>query len=90
MRSLRRLQGRKPLTLREDFCGTGLTACSWVEQSQEAFGHGVLIWTRSPIHYGLQKPLHQTQFENAKTRMDYIQGNVLDDHPFKSDVDCRL
>jgi len=75
---------KTPLTLREDFGGTGVLACSWVKQ-----GAGYKAWAvdldEEPMEYG--KANHYTKLNNdEKTRMSYVKGNVLDNYDFKSDV----
>ena len=51
-RTFRRLRGRAPLVLREDFCGTAAVCCEWVRRHRErrAFGvdldASVLEWGR--------------------------------------------
>ena len=76
--------GRKPLVLREDFGGTGMLACNWTKQSPEHLSYAVDL-DPEPIAYG-KKTHFQTLNEEEKTRMHYVQGNVLDSYPFKADV----
>ncbi len=76
--------GRKPYILREDFGGTGMLACNWTKQSSEHLSYAVDL-DPEPIQYG--KKTHYSRLnEEQKNRMHYIEGNVLDDFPFKSDV----
>lgn len=76
--------GRKPYVLREDFGGTGMLACNWTKQSTEHLSYAVDL-DPEPIEYG-KKTHYQTLNDEEKTRMHYVEGNVLDDYPFKSDV----
>jgi SAM-dependent methyltransferase len=39
--TFRSLRGRKPISFREDFCGTASAACEWVRSSQDRFAIGV-------------------------------------------------
>ena len=36
VRQYRKRRGRRPLVLREDFCGTALNSCRWVAEHREA------------------------------------------------------
>jgi hypothetical protein len=78
------LFGKKPLVLREDFCGTGMMACEWVKQSPEhrAFGIDLDI---EPISYGVVNHYMEMTEEEQK-RMKYINGNVLTQYDFRSDI----
>ena len=44
------LRGKKPITLREDFCGTGAISCEWVNQSPEHKSWGVDL-DPEPVEY---------------------------------------
>ena len=52
-RTFRKLYGRKPLAMREDFCGTALFSCAWVKGSPDRRATGVdicgdtLAWGRA-------------------------------------------
>ncbi|ATH08874.1 hypothetical protein BIY24_13230 [Halobacteriovorax marinus] len=75
---------RKPLTLREDFGGTAAMACDWVRQSSDHKAWGVDL-DSEPIKYGREN--HYSRLSDAEqSRMEYIEGNVLEDRNFKSDV----
>ncbi len=84
----KKLHGRYPLTLREDFCGTGAISCTWVKRSKEAEAWGVDL-DPEPIEMGQQRHWSLLKPE-AQKRMQYIQGNVLDKHPFVTDVVCAF
>lgn len=73
-----------PLTLREDFCGTGKLACEWVKQSKEHNSHGIDL-DLEPITYGVDHH-YFTLTEEEQERVKYIRGNVLDPHVFHCDV----
>ncbi|WP_372652876.1 class I SAM-dependent methyltransferase [Halobacteriovorax sp.] len=75
---------KKPLSLREDFGGTAAMACDWVKQSPDHKAWGV-DFDIEPINYG--KENHYSKLTPAqKAKMQYIEGNVLEDRDFKSDV----
>ncbi len=83
-REFKKLYGKKPLVLREDFCGTGSMACAWVEQSKEHKAHGIDL-DMEPISYGVENHLFKLK-EEEQTRMEYILGNVMSSYNFKADV----
>ncbi|MEM6960288.1 MAG: class I SAM-dependent methyltransferase [Myxococcota bacterium] len=75
-RVYRRLAGRPALRLREDFCGTALLSCDWVEyrKDREAVGvdldSKVLAWGQK--HNVLQLP------ETSRSRIRLVHGDVRD------------
>jgi SAM-dependent methyltransferase len=83
-REYKKLFDKKPLTLREDFCGTGAMACAWVAQSKDHTAKGIDL-DMEPISYGVENHLFKLK-EEEQTRMEYILGNVLDSYSFKTDV----
>ena len=78
------LHGKMPLTLREDFCGTGMLACEWTKQSDVHKALGVDL-DIEPISYGVVNHWQDLD-EDEKTRMKYLNANVLRDFDFKTDV----
>ncbi|MBS3742936.1 MAG: class I SAM-dependent methyltransferase [Wenzhouxiangellaceae bacterium] len=70
------LTGRKLLSIREDFCGTGNTACAWVASGKKHTALGVdldrevLDWGRAHHVAALKK--------GARDRVSLIHGDVLD------------
>lgn len=79
-----RFFGRRPLSLREDFCGTAAMACDWIKQSAKHQAWGVDI-DPEPMSYG-KKHHFSRLMPSERKRMQYIQGDVLDTHPFKVDL----
>ncbi len=80
----KKMFGKLPLVLREDFCGTGAMACAWVAQSKAHSAHGIDL-DMEPISYGVENHLLSLN-EEQQARMEYIKGNVLDNYKFKADV----
>lgn len=78
------LYGRAPLTLREDFCGTGMMACEWVEQSPAHKAWGIDL-DMEPLAYGVVNHFDALD-EEEQTRMKYINGNVMSKYDFRTDV----
>lgn len=76
--------GRRPMTLREDFCGTSLVACEWVRSKpgRRAFGvdldANVLTWGARHNVLALS--------EAQRSRVQLIQGDVLTVPTPKADV----
>lgn len=83
-REYKKIYGKAPLVLREDFCGTGGMACEWVKQSKNHKAHGIDL-DIEPLTYGIDNH-YLTMTEAEQTRMEYIKGNVLHNYPFKTDV----
>jgi hypothetical protein len=83
-REYKRIYGKKPLVLREDFCGTGAMACQWAAQSTDHLAYGIDL-DIEPISYGVENH-YLTMPEETQSRMKYIKGNVLDNYDFKADV----
>ena len=80
----KKLFKREPLTFREDFGGTAAMACDWVKQSPEHKSWAIDL-DPEPIKYGVENHYSKLN-EEEKTRMQYIEGNVLTDYDFKADV----
>ena len=78
------LRGRMPLTLREDFSGTGLLAYQWVKQSAKHKAWAV-DFRSEPLEYG-KKHHYKKLREHERGRISYMCGNVLDKYPFKTDI----
>ena len=74
--TFRELTGRKLKSIREDFCGTGNTACAWVAdgKSHSAIGIDldaeVMAWGRAHHVSALS--------DSARARFDMIQADVLE------------
>lgn len=83
-REYKKVFGRNPTLLREDFCGTGAMACAFVKQSETHRAYGIDLDVE-PISYGLDYH-YSTLSEEAQKRMTYIKGNVLDKYDFKAEV----
>lgn len=84
----KKFHGRTPLTLREDFCGTGAISCNWVKRDAQARAFGIDL-DPEPILMG--KKLHWSKLSpKARSRMEYVQSNVLEEPTFKVDVVCAF
>lgn len=70
------IRGKKALTLREDFCGTGAVLCEWTKQGESYKSFGIDL-DPEPVEYGQEthfKKLTDSQKERAK----YILGDVFE------------
>ncbi|MGK0367367.1 MAG: hypothetical protein ACI9QD_000501 [Thermoproteota archaeon] len=70
--------------LREDFCGTGLLACHWVQQGEDFKAFGIDL-DPEPIVYGKENHLVKLSDEE-QSRVEYIEGNVLAKYERKADM----
>ncbi len=83
-REYKALFGKTPKSLREDFCGTGLLACEWVQQDSTRTSYGIDL-DMEPLSYGVVNHLSELSEEEQK-RVKYINGNVMSNYDFKTDV----
>ena len=80
----KKLVGRKALTLREDFGGTGALACLWTKQSSKHHSWAVDL-SSEPIEYGRNNHFARLTTSEQK-RMHYVQANVLEVSGIRADV----
>jgi len=86
-RVFRKENGRRPRTLREDFCGTALISCAWVASRKDRTALGVdldgptLDWARE---HNLAK------LGDAVERVTLLEKNVLDVTRPKMDAICAF
>lgn len=83
-RMFERLYGRPPRLLREDFCGTAAFATAWVQAHRENRAVGVDL-DPEPLEWGRRHNLSKLRPEPA-TRIQLVQGDVLDVRARKADV----
>jgi SAM-dependent methyltransferase len=82
--TFRRLRGRKPQLLREDFCGTGNVCCEWVRRGGKRRAIGVdldadvLAWGRENQLAGLSR--------SQRERVSLIRADVLSAATESTDV----
>ena len=70
------VRGRPLRALREDFCGTANTACTWVRLGRDHRAIGVDL-DRSVLDWGRQQHLAGLK-QSEQTRIELIEGNVLE------------
>jgi hypothetical protein len=81
-RSFRKLRRRKPLSLREDFCGTAVFCLAWAQSDRTRTAIGVDL-DRETLAWGLDKrirPADQAakQAKELESRITLRNGNVLE------------
>lgn len=81
--TFRRLRGRDPLRLREDFCGTAAMCASWVRGRAAAHAAGLDL-DESTLNWGIRR--HLLPLGRAASRVTLIRQDVLEPVPFRSDV----
>jgi len=87
-RCFRQRYGRPPRTLREDFCGTALIACRWVERHAENRAFAIDL-DPAPLAWGRAHNLTALTPEQA-ARIKLIEGDVRDVGHAKVDVTAAL
>ena len=75
---------RPARTLREDFCGTALLACRWVERSRENRAWAIDL-DPDPLEWGREHNVGRLKPEQA-ARIKLIEGDVLDTTHERVDV----
>jgi SAM-dependent methyltransferase len=84
----KRLRGKKPLVLREDFCGTAFLASTWVAGSPKRQAIGIDL-DQPTLDWGRAHNLSKLP-PGAKKRIELLRANVLDAVGPKADVACAL
>jgi SAM-dependent methyltransferase len=84
----RKLRGKKPKTLREDFCAAFANCCEWVKQGSSYSSYGIDI-DEEPIAYGYKHYLPEITKSQQK-RVHILQKNVLDSKLPSADIACAL
>lgn len=82
------IRGRKALSLREDFCGTGYLMSKWVQQGSQYVAYGVDL-DEDPMIFGRKRHVSLLTDDQQK-RVKYIKGNVLDSVTPKVDISVAL
>jgi len=82
-RVFKKERGRKPLLLREDFCGTALICADWVRKLPERRAIGIDLHGPT-LKWGWRHNI--APLGEAAERVQLLQQNVLDPLPSKVDV----
>jgi len=73
--AFRDIYGRRPLVLREDFCGTSLVSCTWVQSDSGRRAFGVDL-DKTTLDWGQTNNISRLSSEE-QARISLIQGDVL-------------
>ncbi|MGE0322774.1 MAG: class I SAM-dependent methyltransferase [Polyangiaceae bacterium] len=84
-RTFKKLVGRRPLSLREDFCGTGLLCATWVKSHADRTATGVDLDT-DVLESGRTRHLAPLGEDAARVRL--LQEDVRARRPERFDVVC--
>jgi hypothetical protein len=87
-RVFKKRNGRKPRSLREDFCGTAALACHWTAKHPENSAVGVDL-DPAPLAWGRKHNVSKLTAEQAG-RLKLIEGDVLDVGAGGFDVTCAF
>ena len=84
----RELRGREPKVLREDFCGTAFISATWAASADDRRAVGVDL-DEATLEWGREHNLARIS-EDARSRVDLRQENVLDGGGEKADLTCAM
>ena len=87
VRAFRRRRGRRPLRLREDFCGTARIACEWAARGADHEAWGVDL-DRETLDWGRAHYLER--LGEAARRVHLVHGNVLTARTPPADIAVAL
>lgn len=82
-RVFKKLRGRKPLSVREDFCGTALFCSYWVKSDEQRTATGLDI---DPKVLAWGRKANIEPLGDAQSRVTLLKQNVLDRGPGGFDV----
>jgi SAM-dependent methyltransferase len=83
----RKLRGRKPMVLREDFCGTAYLSSTWCESDPKRTAIGV-DFDAEVLEWGRARYLDGNP--DLSKRVQLIEGNVLEPIRAKADITCAM
>jgi SAM-dependent methyltransferase len=87
-RTFRRVRDRPALTLREDFCGTGVFALQWARSRRDRRAWGIDL-DRRTLDWGREHRLAHAE-AHVVDRVELIQGDVLQGLGPTVDVACAF
>jgi SAM-dependent methyltransferase len=87
-RVFKTLRARKPLLLREDFCGTGHTSCEWVRRRPTNTAVGLDL-DAPTLAWGLKHNV-STLTPEQRSRLKLLRSNVLTPPKAATNVDAVL
>lgn len=87
-RFFKKYRKRKPLSVKEDFCGTALFAVAWCASNKKRTAVGVDL-DRPTLDWGIEHNLAPAG-EKVSSRIQLLEANVLDVTEPKVDIVCAL
>lgn len=87
-KTFKKLYGKKPLTMREDFCGTAFLSTEWAKSGKKRAAWGIDFHAPT-LEWGRRHNLAKTK-KRARERVHLIHANVLDVTEPKVDVVCAM
>lgn len=84
----KKLRNKKPLVMKEDFCGTALLSVKWCESDAERTAIGVDL-DQPTLDWGRKHNIDSASGDMAQ-RIKLVHANVLDDVSDKADITCAL
>jgi SAM-dependent methyltransferase len=87
-RTYRRLRGRPPASMREDFCGTALLSCMWVQSDPERRALGIDL-DAPTLDWGREHNIAELE-DGQRDRVTLVQANVLDGAGERTDITCAM
>jgi len=79
-----RIRGRKPTSLREDFCGTANSSCEWVKRRDSNIAYSVDL-DAEVLAWGQKHHIEKLN-ENQQQRVNTIVADVMNSNVEQSDV----
>ena len=83
-----KIRGKKPMVLREDFCGTALISTEWCKSDPARKAIGVDL-DGPTLDWGKQHNLEPAG-EDITSRIELIQANVLEVTEPRADITCAM
>jgi SAM-dependent methyltransferase len=87
-RIFKKLRGRAPLSMREDFCGTAALACEWVRSRKDRVAYGVDL-DPEPLEWGREHNVGSLN-PDQQSRVKLIEGDVLTTGHERVDLTCAF
>ncbi len=84
----KKIRGRRPMTMREDFCGTGFLSCTWVASHPKRRAVGIDL-DRPTLDWGEAHNVAKLT-PAQKQRVQLLEGNVLDGIGDRCELTCAL
>lgn len=86
-KTFKKLTKRKPMTLREDFCGTALMCAEWIKSNKERTATGVDL-DPEPLQWGTEH--HFAELGEPGKRVTLLQQDVLEPVSGEFDTACAF